>query len=151
MDRFKGHHLWVTWPQLAEQSLRRSREARARWNEMVIILRDLAGRLTKPDGTRIRLDKVVLLSLEGEAPTPATSLCPFVGCEAWVEADGSFQVCCCPSDERKAFGEFGSLLDKSFMEIWTSPRYLEFAAGWGRHPNCQKCNMRRAQKENAHA
>jgi glycosyltransferase involved in cell wall biosynthesis/MoaA/NifB/PqqE/SkfB family radical SAM enzyme len=151
IDRFKGHHLWVTWPQLAEQSLRRSPEARKRWNDRVGVLRELAGRVTKPDGTHIRLDNVDLLSVEGEEPAPATSLCPFVGCEAWVEADGTFQVCCCPSEERKAFGEFGSLLEKSFMEIWTSPRYLEFASGWGGHPNCRKCNMRRTRKENANA
>jgi len=151
MDRFKGHHLWVTWPQLAEQSLRSSRESRVRWNKMVVVLRELAERLRKPDGTRLRLDNVEILSLEGEAPTRAISLCPFVGREAWVEADGSFQVCCCPSEERKAFGEFGSLRDKSFMEIWTSPKYMEFAAGWGRHPNCLKCNMRHTRKENAHA
>ncbi|MBI5529600.1 MAG: glycosyltransferase [Deltaproteobacteria bacterium] len=142
MDRFKGHHLWVTWPELPEQSLRRSRESATRWNRVVDALHRIAAKETLPNDRRIVLANVDSLSPETTLPDSGTTRCPFLGREAWIDADGSFQVCCCPSKERAAFGKFGNLLERSFMDIWTSERYRKFVAGWGSHPNCRICNMR---------
>ena len=35
VDRVKGHHLWVHFPQIRDQSMRRSAEAIERWNATV--------------------------------------------------------------------------------------------------------------------
>jgi glycosyltransferase involved in cell wall biosynthesis/MoaA/NifB/PqqE/SkfB family radical SAM enzyme len=149
LDRFKGHHLWVTWPQLETESLRRSPEAVARWNKMIEVLRSIAKNEPTPTGRLIRLDNIEPILADAEGKDISTSRCPFPGCEAWIEADGSFQLCCCPSSERKAFGNFGNVLETPFMELWTSPRYQDFVSNWGTHPNCLKCNMKRPIKENA--
>jgi glycosyltransferase involved in cell wall biosynthesis/MoaA/NifB/PqqE/SkfB family radical SAM enzyme len=149
LDRFKGHQLWVTWPQMEAESLRRSHEAAARWNRMVDVLREIAEHETAPNGKRIRLENVEPIRLDSEPRDGTATRCPFLGREAWIEADGTFQVCCCPRGERKAFGEFGSVLDAPFMDLWTSLRYRDFVEGWGRHPNCLKCNMRRPVEEDA--
>lgn len=146
-DRFKGHHLWVTWPQMKTESLRRSDDAAARWNRMVEALRGIAGQEPRSDGRRIRLENVEFLGPAGD-PAPG-SVCPFLGREAWIEADGTFQVCCCPSAERKAFGDFGSVHEAPFMDLWNARRYRDFVDEWGDHPNCRKCNMRRRMQEDA--
>jgi glycosyltransferase involved in cell wall biosynthesis/MoaA/NifB/PqqE/SkfB family radical SAM enzyme len=144
-DRFKGHHLWVTWPQMETESLRRTDEAAARWNRMVEVLRGIARLEPRPDGRRIRLENVEPLGPAGELALG--SVCPFLGREAWIEADGTFQVCCCPSAERKVFGDFGSVVESPFMDLWTARRYRDLVDGWGDHPNCRKCNMRRHVQE----
>lgn len=143
VDRFKGHNVWVTWPQLEAESLRRSPEAAARWNEVVSTLASIAESEVGPQGRRIRLENVVPLApLAADGPPP-DSECPFLGQEAWLEADGSFQVCCCPAEKRRDFGDFGNVAEASFARLWASPSYRDFVARWGEHPNCQECNMRR--------
>jgi glycosyltransferase involved in cell wall biosynthesis/MoaA/NifB/PqqE/SkfB family radical SAM enzyme len=143
VDRFKGHHVWVTWPQLESESLRRSPEAAERWNSMVAVLTAITDAERGPSGRRIRLENVVRLEPERAGGPPEDSECPFLGKEAWLEADGSFQVCCCPAELRKDFGDFGNVADTSFSRLWASPTYRSFVGRWGDHPNCQSCNMRR--------
>jgi glycosyltransferase involved in cell wall biosynthesis/MoaA/NifB/PqqE/SkfB family radical SAM enzyme len=151
VDRLKAHHLWVTWSQLAGESLRRSPESRARWNSVVAELEAIASNELRADGTPIQLDNIRLLSDAACATDDMPTRCPFLGQEAWIEADGTFQVCCCPSQKRAAFGYFGSVRERPFMELWTSRAYREFVAQWGDHPNCAECNMRRPAKEQRHA
>jgi len=150
VDRLKAHHLWVTWPQLEGQSLRRSPEAVLRWNRVAEELETIARSEHRPDGQPIKLDNLGPLSADPLHPDPAAGRCPFLGQEAWIEADGSFQVCCCPSSKRAAFGDFGSIRSSSFMDLWRSDAYRSFVAGWGDHPNCRECNMRLPAKEASH-
>ena len=151
LDRFKGHHIWVNWPQLREESLRRSAAGVERWNRMAARLHRIADEERRPDGSKIVLDNVTPLKAGEAGHEPADTLCPFLGREAWVEADGSFQVCCCPSTVRREFGDFGDLHQRSLLEIWRSPRYRDFVARWGDYPPCQACNMRRPLQDLNHA
>ena len=141
IDRFKGHHLWVTWPQLTDQSLGCSENTMAKWNDMVATLHDIAKH-------KIRLDNVVPIRSPSDSSPSSRMRCPFLGREAWVESDGSFQVCCCPSQKRSAFGVFGNLNETPFMKIWRSIRYRDFVANWGIYPTCEECNMRRHAEDN---
>jgi sulfatase maturation enzyme AslB (radical SAM superfamily) len=143
VDRFKGHHLWVTWPELENQSLRRNTDSAKRWNETVDILRIMAK-------DRIRLENVSYLETQTPTEYTAEHLCPFLGQEAWIEADGSFQVCCCPDTKRIQFGEFGSVQEDSLLTLWNSEIYRKFIAEWGAHPICATCNMRRIPVEASH-
>lgn len=143
VDRFKGHHLWVTWEVMESESLRRSPEAAARWNAVAAELVQIADIERGPGGRKTRLENVVPLDLTAPAGPPADTECPFLGREAWLEADGSFQVCCCPAEKRRAFGDFGNIAERPLARIWASRSYREFTRSWGEHPNCSTCNMRR--------
>ncbi|MCW8140837.1 MAG: glycosyltransferase, partial [Planctomycetota bacterium] len=143
VDRFKGHHVWITWPQLEAESRRRSPDAAARWNNMVSVLASIAETEVGRAGRRIRLENVTPLDPAAASGPPPDSECPFLGKEAWLEADGSFQVCCCPAEKRRDFGDFGNVADASFARLWASAPYRDFISRWGDHPNCQECNMRR--------
>lgn len=144
VDRLKGHHLWVTWPELEEESLKRSDTLTRQWNTIVTDLRKIAETQLLPSGKHICLVNVTPLHLD--QPTESTGACPFIGKEAWIDADGSFHVCCCPSEVRKSFGAFGSLASDSLRRLWSSFRYRSFVSTWGDHENCKICNMRKQEE-----
>ena len=144
VDRFKGHQLWVTWPHLERESLRRSRESRIRWNDMAGKLHSIADNVPLPDGKHIKLDNVFTLPVDKRADaTQENRICPFAGREAWIAWDGTFNVCCCPDEVRRGFGHFGNVTERDFMELWGGQQYLRFVGGWGSYEACRECNMRR--------
>lgn len=145
VDRLKGHHLWVNWAELADESLKSSNALIKRWNQVVTELEHFAKEHRLPNGKRIRLDNITHLRETHQAD--AKGSCLFLGKEAWIEADGSFQVCCCPSEVRKSFGTFGSVAAESLRRLWSSPRYRSFVTSWGDHENCKICNMRKQEEE----
>jgi glycosyltransferase involved in cell wall biosynthesis/MoaA/NifB/PqqE/SkfB family radical SAM enzyme len=145
VDRLKGHHLWVTWPELSGESLKVSDALIKRWNEVVFELEHFAKDHRLPNGKRIRLDNITRLREPHQIAENGS--CLFLGKEAWIEADGSFQVCCCPSEARKSFGTFGNVSSDSLRRLWSSPRYRSFVASWGDHENCKICNMRKQEEE----
>ncbi len=98
-DRFKGHHVWITNDAMKRETLRIP-EFVDRWNATVDELYRIAG-------NRIKLANVSKIDVS--AIDRPSGLCPFLGREAWVEHDGTFQVCCCPSEERAKFGSFGNI------------------------------------------
>ena len=143
VDRFKGHHVWITWPQIEKESLRRDRESIMRWNDMVDILYEIKNQL----GSDIILDNVHKLSVSGKNTVPESWVCPFLGREAWIAWDGTFNVCCAPDELRKSFGYFGNVNENDFMELWNSEKYNALIHRWGSNPICKKCNMRRPAEE----
>jgi len=56
VDRIKGHHLWITWPELKDQSLCKNAESRHRWNRKVVRLHDIVQHNKRPDGSTIILE-----------------------------------------------------------------------------------------------
>jgi MoaA/NifB/PqqE/SkfB family radical SAM enzyme len=150
IDRFKGHHLWVTWPEIANENLRKNSESISRWNSMVDQLHAISQTNLRVDGNKILLENVTPCHVEKDAKDAIVSseaLCPFLGREAWIAADGTFNVCCCPTDLRQQFGYFGNAFAQGLMTLWQSAQYQDFVAGWGNHANCQQCNMRRMPLE----
>lgn len=131
-DRFKGHHVWIT-NQAMEQETLRVPEFIDRWNDTVDELYRIAGNRIK----LANVSKICESTLQ-----QSSGACPFLGREAWVEHDGTFQVCCCPSEERAKFGDFGNINNKVFIDLWDSPRYRDFVDGWGDYEPCSHCNMR---------
>ncbi|MGI6008865.1 MAG: SPASM domain-containing protein [Methanomethylophilus sp.] len=131
-DRFKGHHVWITNERMADETLRAPGFIE-QWNETVDEMRAAAGSKIK----LVNVEKIV----DADYVDPE-SVCPFLGREAWVESNGDFEVCCCPSDERAAFGKFGNVKETGFMELWDSARYRDFVSGWGDYKPCSHCNMR---------
>ncbi len=143
IDRIKGHHLWITWEQLKDQSLKRSAEAIERWNNAV----DELFALKKRMNSSVILDNFHKLTYGKESAVPQEWICPFRGIEAWIDWDGTFNVCCAPDNMRRSFGYFGNVLETDFSQLWNSEKYRNFVRKGEKYPVCQNCNMRRPAEE----
>ena len=143
VDRVKGHHLWVHFGQMDRQSMRRSREAIARWNDMVDSAYDVAERHRLPNGDRVLLENIFRLDENGEADIAPDGVCPFLGQEAWVASDGRFNPCCAPDVLRRTLGYFGNVNSTSLYDIWESSEYTDLQANYMENALCRGCNMRR--------
>lgn len=144
VDRLKGHHLWVTWPELNDESLRRNHNRISKWNNTVKKLKKIVENYKLKDGNKIVLDNIYEISgVNVENLNPQNWVCPFLGREAWIAWDGTFNVCCAPDNLRKSFSYFGNVTDNDFMELWESANYNNLIADWGNRDVCKNCNMRR--------
>jgi glycosyltransferase involved in cell wall biosynthesis/MoaA/NifB/PqqE/SkfB family radical SAM enzyme len=143
VDRVKGHHLWAHFAEIESLSLRRSPETLARWNDAVAACRAIAQSRLLANGQRILLENFHPLEPGAVADLAPGGRCPFLGEEAWVSAAGRFDPCCAPDAQRRTLGEFGSLHDRSLLDIWTSDEYRFLQASYRNRGLCLSCNMRR--------
>ena len=144
VDRFKGHHLWVTHPELERESLRKGKSDIKHWNNTVRIMNQIVQNERLKNGNKIKLDNIYSLPYKTNSKVIQDNyICPFLGREAWIAWDGTFNVCCAPDDLRKTFGYIGNIKNTSFMEIWNSKIYGQLVESWGKHNVCKICNMRR--------
>lgn len=137
-DRIKGHHLWKTSDSLDSEMLR-TKENAPLWNAVCAKCQEIAK-------GKIKLENFVPVNLSAPAVDRDDTFCQFLGKELWIEYDGSYQVCCCPSEVRKAFGDFGNVKDLSPLEMWNGALYRSFIENWGESENCKQCNMRREKE-----
>ena len=89
------------------------------------------------------LENIFLLDEDASEDLAPGGRCPFLGQEAWVSAEGRFDPCCAPDAQRRSLGEFGSLHERGFMEIWRGARYGELASSYRNRALCLSCNMRK--------
>lgn len=144
VDRVKGHHLWVHFDQVANESLRRSRDSRCRWNQTVQLCNQVAEGHRRPDGTRVQLDNFLILPEEAGVDPPADWECPFLGREAWVNPAARFDPCCAPDQQRKTLGSFGYVVGQGGMSaVWQGPAYRSLVESYRTKPLCRSCTMRR--------
>ena len=143
VDRVKGHHLWVHFNQMRRQSMRRSPESIARWNDMVDAAYEVAELHRLPGGTHVLLENIFRLDAEGGEDIAPDGVCPFLGQEAWVASDGRFNPCCAPDALRRTLGNFGNVNDTSLFDIWESAEYRDLQANYMENALCRGCNMRR--------
>ena len=136
IDRVKGHHVWAHFPEIDTQNLRRNSEAKEKWNKTVEICTKIA------NNNDLKLDNFYPLEQQTDYLSDKLS-CPFLGKEAWINAEGRFDPCCAPDEERKTLGYFGTISQANFREIWSSQSYQELKASYMHNQVCQKCNMRR--------
>lgn len=142
VDRIKGHHLWVTWPELKEESLCRSVESRRRWNEKVLLLHHIVNCNRLDDGSMVKLENFHQIS-EDTVATPYNWQCPFLGKEAWIAYDGTFNICCAPDPVRRTLGYYGNVKEERFMKLWNSRRYLNIVDTTMLPVACLNCTLRR--------
>lgn len=135
VDRVKGHHLWKT-SELLENEMLKTEENAPLWNN---VCRDCHA-IAKD---KIKLDNFYPVNLSAPAKNTCNTFCQFLGKELWIEYDGSYQVCCCPAEVRKDFGDFGNIKQISLLEMWNGKKYRDFITNWGMSGNCLKCNMRK--------
>lgn len=147
VNRVKGHHLWVFTKQMEGQSLRRNRDAIHRWNQIVEQAIEAAGE-------KVLLENIYKLDESAVEELLPDGVCPFLGQEAWVSAEGRFNPCCAPNEERVRLGDFGNLQDRSISEIWQSEEYRQLQKNYLQHAVCKRCNMRKkidAELETTHS
>ena len=147
VDRVKGHHLWVHFSQINDQSMRRNPEVIERWNAT-------GGRGIRGNGkasvvqmgSRVLLENIFRLDSCGRRRDSGRALkCPFLGQEAWVASDGRFNPCCAPDALRRTLGDFGNVKNTSLYDIWQGEAYRDLQASYMNRPLCQGCNMRRPE------
>lgn len=144
IDRFKGHHLWITHPELDKESLRKKKIDIKHWNSIVDKMNLITENERLRNRNKIRLDNVYPIPIINENGIPDNYLCPFLGKEAWIAWDGAFNVCCSPNDLRQSLGYFGNISDTGFLEIWNGEKYKQLVNNWGYYEVCKICNMRRS-------
>ncbi|MHA1730846.1 MAG: SPASM domain-containing protein [Promethearchaeota archaeon] len=143
IDRVKGHHLWVHHPGMEAESMRLDDESIRMWNELISQLPAIRDEFSRGNGKVVALENFYNLSPGVHQEVNPEFVCPFLGREAWVAWDGTFNPCCAPDELRKTLGSFGNLNRKSLREIWTSSRYRKLVHGYKENAVCQNCNMRR--------
>lgn len=143
VDRLKGHHLWAHFTQIKGLSMRRSPDAVTRWNNVVERTRAAANLHRHDDGSAVLLENIHPIDPDAPGDIAPEGECPFLGREAWVSAEGRFGPCCAPDALRRTLGDFGTVKDRSLMEIWTSAEYERLRARYMENRLCQTCNMRR--------
>ncbi|MEO7021712.1 MAG: radical SAM protein [Ktedonobacteraceae bacterium] len=145
IDRVKGHHLWVHFEEIKHLAMRRNPESIARWNIAVQKAYEAADRHLLPNGEKVLLENIFLLAPGVATDIAPRAVCPFLGREAWISAQGRFDPCCAPDALRRTLGEFGNLREQSVYDIWESPKYHQLQATYLDHTLCQSCNMRRPE------
>jgi MoaA/NifB/PqqE/SkfB family radical SAM enzyme len=148
VDRFKGHHLWITHPELKNESLRRNSTSIKSWNKIVDILRNIAKKNKLKSGESIKLDNIYYINRSAKFKLKFDkTICPFLGREAWIAWDGTFNVCCAPDNLRKTLGNFGNIKKNGFLKLWNSQKYNDLIRNWGNFEICKSCNMKRPKKD----
>lgn len=135
VDRIKGHHVWKTADSLDDELLRTEQNA-PEWNRICEECHTIAT-------GKIKLENFVPVDINAPMLNKEDTYCQFLGKELWVEYDGSYQICCCPSKLRERFGDFGNVQNVSPLAMWNGKKYSEFIANWGQNDNCKQCNMRK--------
>ena len=146
VDRVKGHHLWAHFDEIKPLSMRKDAASIARWNEAVQAAFNAAEIYRLPDGEKVLLENIFPLAPGADMEIAPGAICPFLGQEAWVSAEGRFNPCCAPDALRRGLGEFGNLTEQSLYAIWQSNAYQTLQNTYLNHALCQGCNMRRPEQ-----
>ncbi len=144
IDRVKGHHLWAHFTEIEALSLKRSTDSISRWNSIAQKCQLVAKEALQEFGRSLVLENFEELetrAADAEEQHRAGA-CPFLGREAWVNANGRFDPCCCPDPLRRTLGDFGNV-SNGLQTIWTGPAYAQLLTGYLNRRVCRTCNMRR--------
>lgn len=143
VDRIKGHHLWTHFDEIKKESMRRSPEAIRRWNQAVHEAHEAANERMLPNGRQILLENIFSLEETAIKDIAPNGPCPFLGQEAWVSAQGRFDPCCAPDEQRRTLGDFGNIQEQGIMAIWEGDAYRQLVATYRNRNLCLSCNMRK--------
>jgi radical SAM protein with 4Fe4S-binding SPASM domain len=143
IDRIKGHHLWAHFNEIQNQAIKTDSKSVRKWNLIVEESYRIANKQLLANGNKIKLEHFTQLDITLPTEVPKEAVCPFLGKEAWVNAEGDFNPCCAPDQERKSLGQFGNLYSQSLSEIWNSDAYNALKQNYLEYPLCQSCNMRK--------
>jgi len=138
VDRVRGSHLLSVFSETEPFSVKRSPEARVLFNEMIDRAQAARRAIAAQRGIDIELSNFVPL-----AATLRRGSCPYIGNEAWIDAQGGFTPCCLPEGLRRRLGAFGNVTAGGLLPLWRGPAYRDFCASYRGHAVCSKCEKRR--------
>lgn len=144
VDRIKGHHLWAHFKEIKNLSMRQDSETIEKWNNAVTEAHAVADIYLLPNGKKILLENIVHLEDTAQVDLDPAAVCPFLGKEAWVSAEGRFSPCCAPDKERQTLGNFGNLYETNMENIWKGTDYTRLQENYKSHALCVGCNMRKS-------
>ena len=148
INRVKGHHLWMTWPELVDELLTNETLSQRKWNKTVKKLMNIIDKYRLINGKKIQLDNFYPINNDNcKTKLPYDWICPFLGREAWIAWDGTFNVCCAPEKERRKLGNFGNVKESNFIDLWRSDKYKFLVKNWGDYSICKNCNMRKPKSD----
>lgn len=149
IDRIKGHHLWVNFPEMENQSMKATPESIMQWNKYVEEAYIALEQCKKPlaNGKTLRLENIEKISDEKDGSVPEDYDCPFLGRELWISATGKISPCCCPDEKRDILGNFGTFPQTKLQEIVQSEEYRQLCQDYKTRDVCKSCNMRRKVKD----
>ena len=144
VERVKGHHLWAHFAEIEPLGLKRSTGSITRWNSIARRCRAAAGAAIASRGIPLVLENFEDLEVRAASSEEQhrAGPCPFLGREAWVNAEGRFDPCCCPDQLRRTLGDFGNV-SGGLQPIWTSHNYAQLLTSYHNRQVCRTCNMRR--------
>ena len=146
VDRVKGHHLWAHFDAIKGESMRRNAAAILHWNQIVRQAEHMAETIRLPNGQKVMLENIFVLDPDAREDIAPEGPCPFLGQEAWVSAEGRFDPCCAPDDQRRSLGSFGNLETQGLSEIWGGESYRHLLASYPNRALCRTCNMRKPRE-----
>jgi radical SAM protein with 4Fe4S-binding SPASM domain len=136
LDRVKGHHLWVTYDDIADQSIYASDDTIAAWNALIERLVPYRKRIQLVNFEKIAINKKNDVSVN-------IGCCPFLGEELWIDHNGNFNICCAPSHERVKLGQWGNIETRSIEDVFNSVEYSRLIQHYQDEEVCKKCPLRR--------
>jgi MoaA/NifB/PqqE/SkfB family radical SAM enzyme len=145
VDRIKGHHLWIHFPEIEHLSFEKSDKSRETWNEIVKKANKAAEKYRKPNGSPVRLENFHPFNEKTKQThhIPDDYDCPFLGKELWIAADGKISPCCAPDKNRDTLGQFGYYPKTHLSDVLENPDYKNLQKHYKSHSLCRECSMRR--------
>jgi len=143
IDRIKGHHLWVHFPEIENLSFNKNDQTRREWNEIVSSANKYAAQKSAHSKKTLKLENFIPFDEKQQLEIPETYECPFLGKELWVSATGKISPCCAPDNLRQSLGEFGNINSNSLAEIVNSNNYQNLLTTYKTKELCKTCTMRK--------
>ena len=132
INRVKGHHLWITYDEIADESLQNDNHI-SLWNNFIDKINKYKSQIKLVNFEKIELS---------DGAIPENYICPFLGKELWIDHEGNFNICCAPSEKRKFLGNFGNIKEKHIIDVFNSKQYKKLVNNYKNKEICQQCSLR---------
>lgn len=143
VDRIKGHHLWVHFPEIEHLSFYHNNESIKEWNSISANVHEFLNQFQAGKNKKLLLENFNPISENSIKQEEKLKDCPFLGKELWVSATGVISPCCAPDNLRQKLGYFGSFPENRLCDVTKSETYQYLANNYKEHKICKQCVMRK--------
>ncbi|MGB6329439.1 MAG: radical SAM/SPASM domain-containing protein [Halarcobacter sp.] len=133
INRVKGHQLWVTFDEIKNESLQKNKNSIIKWNDFIDTIEKYRNKIELSNFKKIKF-KDEISEIKND--------CPFLGEELWIDQEGTFNICCAPSNKRVSLGEWGNIQTKSIESIFNSLEYQNILQTYKQQDICKECSLR---------
>ncbi|WP_372998325.1 radical SAM/SPASM domain-containing protein [Sulfurimonas sp.] len=133
IDRVKGHQLWVTFSEIEKESLQNNEANIIVWNQFIDKIEHYKDKIKLVNFEKILIEKDGL---------DLKNNCPFLGEELWIDHEGTFNICCAPSNKRTSLGEWGNIKNRSIENMFNSLEYEHVVKNYKEYSICKECSLR---------